>query len=142
MGPEVEVFDPPALPRLCCHLLASMRCRAARSRSLGQQDRDGGEHQHAGDHRKGIGKAHHQRLTFDAVTERDDGLLMCGGGIRHAMGHEEVGHGSDPVAHLIAIFRQTCRESAETSVFDPTGDISKKLCRTTIRLGSQLQPCG
>jgi hypothetical protein len=66
-----------------------------------ERDGDGGEDEYRGDHRKGVAEAHHQRLAFYGIAERGDRLLMRRRRIRHAMGHEGVGHPRNSVAPLL-----------------------------------------
>ena len=74
---------PPRLSAAVAGLMLSMRRAAAGGLHLaGQQDGDGGEHQHHAEHRKGVAEAHHQRLPLDRIAERDDRLLLRGRGIR------------------------------------------------------------
>src|ERR1700733_11347937 len=82
-------------------LMAASRSRSA-FRLAREQDGDAGNHQHDADHRKSIAETHHQRLPLDGVAKRNDGLLMRGRRIAHAVRQEEVGHLLDPGADFLA----------------------------------------
>src|ERR1700720_2031297 len=72
--------------------ISHLVCSGAAGLDLAREsDRDGGEHQDHADHRKGVAESQHQRLSLDGIAQRDDGLLMCRGGIGHAVIDEEVG---------------------------------------------------
>src|SRR6202047_5479013 len=77
-------------------------CRAAAALCLARQrDGDGGKDEDHSDHRKGVAKAHHQRLMLDRFAEGDDSLLAGGRRIRYAVRQEEVRHLGDSVAHFL-----------------------------------------
>jgi hypothetical protein len=67
-----------------------------------QRDRESGQHQHGADHREGIAESHHQRLVLHGSAQRDDRLLVRGGGVAEAVRDEIIGGLGDPAPHLLA----------------------------------------
>src|SRR5258708_25674566 len=67
-----------------------------------QEDRNRRDDEHDAEDREGIAEAHHQRLPLDRVAERDDRLIVRGGGVRRALSQEISGHLRDARAYFLS----------------------------------------
>jgi hypothetical protein len=92
------------------------RCAAAFYLAC-KHDDDGGEDQYRADDRKGVAKAHHQRLVFYRVAKRDDGLLMGCSRIGHPMVHEITGCLRDPVTDFLPAERDLLADDVGVELF-------------------------
>ena len=86
-------------------LPAALVSAAGGSRALrfpGQKKRDSSQNQHDANDGERVAETHDECLLLDGLAEGNDGLMARAGRVGHAMRHEIVGHGRDPLSHFLA----------------------------------------
>ena len=90
---------------------------AARFRLACKDDSQSGDCKHETDYREGIAEAYYQRLVLDGIAEGNDGLLMRGRRIAHAVRQEIIRHMCDAVAHFFAAGRDRLADNIGMKLF-------------------------
>src|SRR5882757_6611085 len=80
----------------------SMRAAASALHLPRQRHRDRGENQYSADDGKRVAESQHQGLVLDGLAERDDRLLMRGGGVGDTVRQEVLSRLGYPFAHFLA----------------------------------------